>query len=116
MTKHVTETSLVAANEIDAALELSLTTVWDAKVYSWDNSKYPFNEWILDRIRGMGYDLNDSELFARDRPAQGSLHGHQAALRRYQPARVSPDAEPLRARSRSLLRANCGFRSPCSVS
>ena len=59
MTKHVTETSLVAANDIDAALELSLTTVWDAKVYSWDNSKYPFNEWILERIRGMGYKLND---------------------------------------------------------
>ena len=54
MTKHVTETSLVAANDIDAALEQSLTTVWDAKVYSWDNSKYPFNEWILDRVRGHG--------------------------------------------------------------
>jgi sporadic carbohydrate cluster protein (TIGR04323 family) len=58
MTQHITE-PLVAANDIDAALELSLTTVWDAKVYSWDNSKYPFNEWILNRIRGMGYDLND---------------------------------------------------------
>ena len=29
---------LVAADDIDAALEESLTTVWDAKVYSWDNS------------------------------------------------------------------------------
>lgn len=59
MTKHVTETSLVAANDIDAELERSLTTTWDAKVYSWDNSKYPFNEWILDRVRGMGYKLDD---------------------------------------------------------
>ena len=59
MTKHVTETSLVAADDIDALLEQSLTTVWDAKVYSWDNSKYPFNEWILERVRGMGYRLND---------------------------------------------------------
>ena len=59
MTKHVTETSLVAADEIDAELEKSLTTTWDAKVYSWDNSKYPFNEWILDRIRNIGYKLND---------------------------------------------------------
>jgi sporadic carbohydrate cluster protein (TIGR04323 family) len=58
MSQHITE-PLVAANDIDAALELSLTTVWDAKVYSWDNSKYPFNEWILNRIRGMGYDLSD---------------------------------------------------------
>ncbi len=59
MTKHVTETSLVAANDIDAALEQSLTTVWDAKVYSWDNSKYPFNKWILDRVRDMGYKVDD---------------------------------------------------------
>jgi len=51
--------TLVAANDIDAALEESLTTLWDAKVYEWDNSKYPFNEWILGRIRGMGYDLKD---------------------------------------------------------
>jgi sporadic carbohydrate cluster protein (TIGR04323 family) len=58
MTQHITE-PLVAANDVDAALELSLTTVWDAKVYSWDNSKYPFNEWILDRVRGMGYKLDD---------------------------------------------------------
>ncbi|MBV9286531.1 MAG: hypothetical protein JO288_01690 [Hyphomicrobiales bacterium] len=59
MTKHVTETSLVAADDIDAVLEQSLTTTWDAKVYSWDNSKYPFNEWMLERIRMMGYKLND---------------------------------------------------------
>ena len=58
MTQHVRE-RLVAADDIDAALEESLTTVWDAKVYSWDNSKYPFNEWILGRIRGMGYKLDD---------------------------------------------------------
>jgi sporadic carbohydrate cluster protein (TIGR04323 family) len=58
MTQHVRE-KLVDADDIDAALEESLTTVWDAKVYSWDNSKYPFNEWILGRIRGMGYKLDD---------------------------------------------------------
>ncbi len=58
MTQHVRE-NLVAANDIEAALEQSLTTVWDAKIYSWENEKYPFNEWILDRIRGMGYKLGD---------------------------------------------------------
>jgi len=58
MDQNVAET-LVAANDIDAALEQSLTTLWDAKVYAWDNAKYPFNEWILNRVRGMGYDLND---------------------------------------------------------
>ena len=58
MTQHLRE-KLVAADDIDAALEDSLTTTWDAKVYSWDNSKYPFNEWILNRVRGMGYKLDD---------------------------------------------------------
>jgi sporadic carbohydrate cluster protein (TIGR04323 family) len=58
VTQHIRE-KLVAANDIDAELEQSLTTVWDAKVYAWDNTKYPFNEWILDRVRGMGYKLDD---------------------------------------------------------
>ncbi len=58
MTQHVRET-LVAANDIDAELEKSLTTTWDAQVYSWDNSLYPFNEWILNRVREMGYKLDD---------------------------------------------------------
>jgi sporadic carbohydrate cluster protein (TIGR04323 family) len=58
MTQHLRE-KLVGADDIDAALEESLTTTWDAKVYSWDNSRYPFNEWILSRIRGMGYKLDD---------------------------------------------------------
>ena len=58
MTEHIRE-RLVAADDIDGALEESLTTTWDAKVYHWDNSKYPFNEWILNRIRGMGYKLDD---------------------------------------------------------
>ena len=62
MNTHVTETSLVAPGDLDAELEKSLTTTWDAKVYEWDNSKFPFNEWILDRIRGMGYKLNDLSL------------------------------------------------------
>ena len=38
MTQHVRE-KLVGADDIDAALEESLTTTWDAKVYSWDNSE-----------------------------------------------------------------------------
>src|SRR5689334_22208067 len=58
MDQQVSDT-LVPANDIDEELERSLTTTWDAKVYEWDNSKYPFNEWILNRIRGMGYKLDD---------------------------------------------------------
>ena len=73
MTRHFTET-LVATKDLDAALELSLTTVWDAKVYHWDNSKYPFNEWILNRVRGMGYKLDDLSYLHEAVPAQRGLH------------------------------------------
>ena len=81
LTQHVRE-KLVGAEDIDAALEESLTTTWDAKVYSWDNSKHPFDPWILNRIRGMGYELDDLERSARGRSAQRDLQSHQAALRR----------------------------------
>ena len=85
MTEHVRE-KLVAANDIDAALEESLTTVWDAKVYSWDNSKYPFNEWMLKPRSRNGIQARRSQLPARERPLDVDVQGHQAVLRRYQPA------------------------------
>ena len=47
------------ANDIDAVLERSLTNEWDAKIMTYPNEKYPFNEWILGRVRGMGYKLDD---------------------------------------------------------
>ncbi len=50
--------TLVAANDIDTALERSLTTTWDAKIVDYPNDRFPFNEWILNRIRGMGYKLD----------------------------------------------------------
>jgi sporadic carbohydrate cluster protein (TIGR04323 family) len=47
------------ANGLNAELEESLQTAWNAKVLEYDNDQFPFNEWILDRIRKMGYDLDD---------------------------------------------------------
>ena len=47
------------ANDIDTALERSLTNEWDAKVVTYPNERFPFNEWLLKRIRGMGYPLDD---------------------------------------------------------
>lgn len=47
------------ANDINAALEHSLTNEWDAKIMTYPNEKYPFNEWILGRVQGMGYKLDD---------------------------------------------------------
>lgn len=52
-------TTLVPANDIDAELERSLTTLWDAQIVQYPNERFPFNEWILNRIRGMGYPLDD---------------------------------------------------------
>lgn len=40
-------------------LEQSLLTTWDAKIVEYDNDRFPFNEWILNRIRLMGYPLED---------------------------------------------------------
>jgi hypothetical protein len=74
MTEHVRE-KLIAANDIDAALEESLTRVWDAKVYSWDNSKYPFNEWILNRVRGMVYKLDDLSYLYESVPLNETYKG-----------------------------------------
>ena len=47
------------ANDIDMALERSLTNEWDAKIVTYPNEQFPFNEWILGRVRGMGYALDD---------------------------------------------------------
>jgi sporadic carbohydrate cluster protein (TIGR04323 family) len=47
------------ANDIDMALEQTLTNEWDAKIVSYPNERFPFNEWILKRVQGMGYDKLD---------------------------------------------------------
>ena len=50
----------IQANEIDEMLEHSLTHEWDAQIMEYPPEKYPFAEWILDRIQKMGYaDLKD---------------------------------------------------------
>ena len=49
----------VQANDVDAQLEHSLTHEWDAQIMTYPNEKYPFNEWLLNRIRMMGYPVED---------------------------------------------------------
>ena len=45
---------------IDKKLEASLQTTWNARVVEYDNERFPFNGWILNRIQMMGYgDLDD---------------------------------------------------------
>jgi sporadic carbohydrate cluster protein (TIGR04323 family) len=49
----------VQANDVDAELERSLTNEWDAKIVTYPNERFPFNDWMLNRIRKMGYPLDD---------------------------------------------------------
>jgi hypothetical protein len=49
----------IQANDIDAELELSLTNEWDAKIMTYPNERFPFNEWIRDRIRMLGFPVED---------------------------------------------------------
>ena len=49
----------IQANEVDEALEHSLTHEWDAQIMEYPADRFPFSEWILNRIRKMGYPLDD---------------------------------------------------------
>jgi sporadic carbohydrate cluster protein (TIGR04323 family) len=51
------------ANDIDAELERSLTNEWDAKIMTYPNERFPFNEWIRDRIRMLGFPVEDLSYF-----------------------------------------------------
>ena len=46
-------------HDIDEALEQSLSSKWDAKLVDYDIEAYPFDKWMLGRIRSMGYALDD---------------------------------------------------------
>ena len=53
----------IQANDIDAELERSLTNEWDAKIMTYPNERFPFNEWMLNRIRMMGFPVEDLSYF-----------------------------------------------------
>ena len=53
----------IQANDIDAELERSLTHEWDAQIMTYPNERFPFNEWILNRIRMMGFPVEDLSYF-----------------------------------------------------
>lgn len=48
-----------AMSEREQALESSLRDAWDAKLVEYDTERFPFNRWILERIRAAGYPLDD---------------------------------------------------------
>ena len=53
----------IQANDIDAELERSLTHEWDAQIMTYPNERFPFNEWIRNRIRMMGFPVDDLSFF-----------------------------------------------------
>ena len=53
----------IQAHEIDNDLERSLTHEWDAQIMTYPNERFPFNEWIRERIRKMGYPVEDLSYF-----------------------------------------------------
>jgi len=53
----------IQANDIDAELERSLTHEWDAQIMTYPNERFPFNEWILNRIGMMGFPVEDLSYF-----------------------------------------------------
>jgi len=61
--QEVAEFDPIQANDIDAELERSLTNEWDAKIMTYPNERFPFNEWIRDRIRMMGFPVEDLSYF-----------------------------------------------------
>jgi sporadic carbohydrate cluster protein (TIGR04323 family) len=64
----------IQANEIDAQLERSLTNEWDAQIITYPNERFPFNEWIRNRIRLMGYAIDDLSYFHEVVPGADAYH------------------------------------------
>lgn len=44
---------------LDQRLEESLQTTWNARVVEYDHDRFPFADWILDRIRQRGHPVDD---------------------------------------------------------
>lgn len=42
---------------IDPVLEASLQNEWNAKIVSYDRERFPFDQWILERVKRMGYPI-----------------------------------------------------------
>jgi len=61
--QEVVEFDPIQANDIDSELERSLTNEWDAKIMTYPNERFPFNEWIRDRICLMGFPVDDLSYF-----------------------------------------------------
>lgn len=50
---------LVQASDVDAELEARLTGEFDARIVDYSTARLPFSEWVLGRIRGIGYPVEN---------------------------------------------------------
>ena len=48
----------VQANSVDAELERSLTTEWDAQIVTYDTERFPFADWILKSYKRHGLSIS----------------------------------------------------------
>ena len=52
----------------DEALEQSLRTHWDARVVGYDEARFPFAAWVLERVRARGHAVSDLTALHREVP------------------------------------------------
>jgi sporadic carbohydrate cluster protein (TIGR04323 family) len=57
-----------ASTAPDPELESSITNEWNAQIMTYPNDEFPFNEWILNRVRKMGYTIDDLSLLHESVP------------------------------------------------
>ena len=62
-TARTVEFKPVQGGDVDVELERSLTHEWDAQIVTYPKERFPFSEWILNRIRAMGYAVDDLNYF-----------------------------------------------------
>jgi hypothetical protein len=69
----------VQANDFDEELERSLMTEWDAQIITYPNERFPFNEWILNRVRMMGYALDELDYLHQAVPQPDSSRSRSSS-------------------------------------
>src|SRR3990172_11569971 len=48
-----------SAEGLNEELERNLQNYWNGNIVDYDDKKYPFAQWILDRVNKLGYVLDD---------------------------------------------------------
>ncbi|TNF36179.1 MAG: hypothetical protein EP329_05460 [Deltaproteobacteria bacterium] len=68
-----------ARAELDRALEASLRSAWDGHLARYDEARFPFARWALERVRARGWEVEDLTTIHRDVPLD-AVYGLTKAL------------------------------------